>query len=116
MNGPRQFPRRSLGILMQDGATAHAAKKTVEVIRRNFNDVWTDWPGNSPDLNVIENLWARIQDSVFRQPRPRNREQLIARVKEEWASIDQQTTMTLVESFRKRILECHSNNGRHTKY
>ena len=42
MNDPRQFPRRSLGILMQDGATAHTAKKTMEVIRRNFNDVWTD--------------------------------------------------------------------------
>ena len=57
-----------------------------------------------------------MQDSIFRQPRPCNREQLIARVKEEWESIDQETTMTLVESFQKQILGCDSNNGHHTKY
>ena len=101
---------------LQDGATAHTAEKTMKVIRRNFNGVWTDWLGNSPDLNVIENLWAKLQDTIFRKPRPCNREQLITRIKEEWTSIDQETTTTFVESFRKRILECHSNNGRHTKY
>ena len=56
-------------------------------------------PGKSPDLNIVENLWAKLQDSIFRQPGPCNREQFIARAKEEWASIDQETTMTLVESF-----------------
>ena len=48
-------------------------------------------------------MWAKLQVSVFRQPRPRNKEQLIAKVKEEWASIAQEITMNLVKSFRKRI-------------
>jgi len=69
MNDPIQFPRCSVGILMQDGATANSAEKTTKVIRRNFNGVWTDWLGNSSDLNVIENLWAKFQDSMFRKPR-----------------------------------------------
>jgi len=59
-------------------------------------------------------LWAKFQDSMFRQPRSHNREQLIVRVKKEWASIDQETTMTLVENFQKLILKCHSINGHDT--
>lgn len=116
MDASSQFPKRNMGILMQDGATAHTAKATMKVIKEGFNSVWTDWPGNSPDFNVIEHLWAKLQDSVFRQPRPRNRDQLIARVQEEWESIDQNTTTNLVESFSRRIIACHGNNGGHTKY
>jgi len=78
--------------------------------------VWKDWPGNSPDLNPIEHLWARLQDSVFRSPRPKTREQLILRVQEEWAAVTQEDTANLVESFKSRVNECAVKNGLHTHY
>ena len=70
----------------------------------------------TPNLNIIENLWTKLKDSLFGQPRSRNREQLIARIKEEQTSLDQEKTMTLVESFQKQVFKYHSNIGRHTKY
>ncbi|KAJ4446682.1 hypothetical protein ANN_13379 [Periplaneta americana] len=75
---------------MQDGARAHTDKSTQDTIKNSGIKVWTDWPGNSPDLNPIEHLWSRLQESVFRTPRPRNRNELIARVLEEWESITQE--------------------------
>lgn len=110
------FPVRNKVILMQDGATCHTARATMNVINRDFPAVWTDWPGNSPDLNVIEHIWSRLQDSVLHNPRPRNREQLIRRVEQEWAAITQEECFRLVESLPRRITQCIERNGQNTDY
>ena len=47
----RLFPCSNLSVLMQDGAKCHTAQATLRQIRDNDVKVWTDWPGNSPDLN-----------------------------------------------------------------
>ena len=35
------------------------------------------WPGNAAAFNVIEPLWNLIQEAVFLEPRPSNRDQFI---------------------------------------
>lgn len=47
-----------------------------------FGAVWTDWSGNYLDLNSIENILSMIQESVFKHPKPKNRDQLIFRFKQ----------------------------------
>ncbi|KAJ4425976.1 hypothetical protein ANN_27602 [Periplaneta americana] len=101
-----KFPKQHIAFLMQDGARAHTAKSTLDTIKNSGIKVWTDWPGNSPDLNPIEHLWSRLQESVFRTPRPRNRNELIARVLEEWESISQEDIFRLTDSFGRRVLQC----------
>ena len=108
--------RRSLSTLMQDGAKGHTSRFSTEHIRRNFQNYWSDWPGNSPDLNVIEHIWEIIQNSVFEEPRPTNREELITRAQKKWNSLDESYLKTLIESFPNRIRECLEANGGSTHY
>ena len=64
---------------MNDGAPAHFAGQTRDMVR-NFmaeNNLLRVrqrplWPGNSPDLNPIENFWPILQDSVHQEPKPNN--------------------------------------------
>ena len=48
-------------MFMQDGAACHHSK-LVSYFFKNIETL--DWPGNSPDLNPIKNLWAILKDKV----------------------------------------------------
>ena len=105
-------------IFMQDGAPAHTALRSLNMLSINFNAVWSKglWPGNSPDLNPIENLWSILKDSIFIAPRPRTRDELITRVKAAWSSISLDLVQCLIASFPHRIEACLANNEGVTKY
>ncbi len=88
-------------IFQQDLAPAHTAKGTESW----FNDhavTVLDWPANSPDLNLIENLWG-IVNRKMRDTRPNNADDLKATVKETWASIPPQQCHKLITSMPHRI-------------
>ena len=42
---------------MQDGAPCHTPRTSMEYLHSKSIDV-LDWPGNSPDCNPVETLWA----------------------------------------------------------
>ena len=66
------FPRTDMAVLMQDRATCHTARATLNQIELSGVKVWTDWPGNFPDLNSIEHIWARLQNSVLKESPSKN--------------------------------------------
>ncbi len=48
---------------LQDGAPCHTSKKVKEFLQAKEVEVM-DWPGNSPDLNPIENVWKHMKNKL----------------------------------------------------
>ncbi len=101
-------------IFQQDLAPAYTAKGTKSWF--NDHDVTVlDWPANSPDLNLIENLWGIVKRKM-RDTRPNNADELKATVKETWASIPPQQCHKLITSMPRRIEAVIKAKGAPTKY
>ena len=100
-------------LLMQDGAPPHTANLTQRWCAEHFPRFWrkVEWPGNSPDLNPIENLWSILKDRVGKMANATKLEDLILRVKSAWADIDPDILENLVCSMPARIQLGLDRNG-----
>lgn len=102
-------------IFQQDGAPCHTAKKCVEWFTSNNIRVM-NWPGNSPDLNPIENLWARLKRQVAAK-RPGNRKELIEAIIHSWFHVITSSDLEkLVDSMPRRCNAVIKSQGYPTRY
>ncbi|GFX23628.1 transposable element Tc1 transposase [Trichonephila clavipes] len=72
-------------------------------------------PPQSPDLNVIENLWSHLESAVQKH-QITSKEQLKSVLQEEWLNISPETTRHFVESMPRRLEAVISAKGYATKY
>ncbi len=99
-----------------DGAPCHHAKSVKCFLQeRNITPLpW--WPGQSPDLNPIENLWYRVQRLV-EETNPASRNDLISAVIRVWNHIiTQEELKKLIDSMPKRIKAVIDAKGHPSKY
>ena len=73
------------------------------------------WPGNSPDLNPIANLWSILKRWVDKQ-KPTNSDKLQEVIMKEWVAISQDLAQKLIESMPSRIAEVLKKKGQHCKF
>ena len=67
------------------------------------------WPAYSPDLNIIENLWAIVKRRLQKERVTwENLEETFIRV---WETIDNKTIKKLYQSKRSRVNACIKSRG-----
>ena len=104
-------------LFMQDNATPHRAHTTRAFLQANNVNVFGTWPGKSPDMNPIENLWSQMETAIQRRPnRPTNRDELWQAVQDEWANTNMFDVRRLVFSMRRRCSALVAAAGHHTTY
>ena len=103
-------------IFQDDNATPHRSRHTV--LWKQNNDIpGMMWPAQSPDINIIENIWRyikiRLQKVVHRI---KTKNDLIRESSRVWMSIDQTYVRGLYASIPNRIRRVLRANGTITKY
>lgn len=108
-------------VMMEDGAGYH--QKAASVRRMQLEqDGWIgwgpgSWPSSSPDLNPIENLWHILRSNIRkRKVQPRNKEQLIVALQEEWEKLNMELINKLCLSMPRRLQAVIDAKGGITKY
>jgi len=99
---------------MHDGAPCHRSKAVKNFFEKNRIQM-LEWPGNSPDLNPIENLWNFMKKKVS-EKHPSSLDALQRAIKEVWfRDITPDYCCKLMDSMPRRLQEVIKNKGGHTK-
>lgn len=98
----------------QDHAPCHTAKVVTKWLQDNYSVL--QWPGNSPDLNPIENLWTLVKNKVAKQ-NPSSVTELIENIKMVWTTqVTPEVCQNLSRSMPTRIKAVLDNKGYPSKY
>lgn len=99
-SAPRLFPNENW-ILQHDNAPCHKAWLPTTFLNRVGQDV-LPWPPQSPDLNIIENVWAFIKRQRSIQM-GRKREETIDEIINIWNSLEIEFVRNLIASIPARL-------------
>jgi transposase len=101
-------------VFMQDNAPSHTSRATRQWLQENGITI-LDWPGNSADLNPIENLWSVLKASV-RQKNVKNEAELRTVIQEAWESISPTYCANLISSMPERLRQVLHRKGACSSY
>ncbi len=97
-------------IFMHDGAPCHQSKIVGKWLEDNKISV-LDWPGKSPDLNPIENMWMIIKNKVQCQDTASLPKLQQAITKVWWTDFSKEYCENFIKSMPKRLQSIIDNKG-----
>ncbi len=104
------------GIFQQDNDPKHPAHVCRDYLDAKGIECLT-WPGQSPDLNPIENLWAHL-DTICRDRNslPKTKAELFELLRQGWNNINIEVLQNFSDSMPHRIEEVIKRRGYHSHY
>jgi transposase len=111
-------------IFMQDNAPCHKTQDILALLQESQIEVM-EWPGQSPDLNPIENLWTDLKarfhqrwSLMFSKPSQSrdNLHRCRELVQEVWHASSEELIDKLVKSMPRRVEQVFKAKGGSTKY
>lgn len=112
---PESFELTGAKVFQQDGAPCHTAKSISTWLDDCQVPFIKDWPGNSPDINPIENLWHIVKKDLQGKD-VSSLPKLEAAIRESWANLSPQHLRNLALSLPNRLREVKRRKGLPTKY
>ena len=102
-------------IFQQDGSPCHKSRLVTFFLDNSKICVLSDWPPVSPNINIIEPLWADLKARVS-SCRLTNIEKLWRSCEEQWAIIPVPKIKILYQSIPTRIQEVLKKKGLNIRY
>ena len=102
-------------IFQHDGDGSHTATAVVNWLDEQEEEWIRDWPAQSPDLAIVENLWAIILQRLEGR-KVTTAAGLWRALEEEWGNIDAKIWRKLGGSWRNRMQLVQAANGGPIKY
>jgi transposase len=113
---PPFVPIHGITHFQHDGAPCHGTKAVKDWLRSENIPLLEPWPGNSPDLNIIENVWTVMKQKIAAHS-PSSEDDLINWIKRVWVQeITPDYCKKLCKSMPGRIENILKNKGFHCKY
>jgi hypothetical protein len=97
--------------LQQDNASCHTANNTIRYLNDRIK-ILENWPPHSPDLNLIELVWAWMKMKI-EENRPSSEFELIEILKSVWDQLTFAHVNALIDSMPRRLMGVYNANGGH---
>jgi len=102
-------------ILLQDGASVRQTDMVTSWMNKDRISRIKDFPGYSPDLNVIEHVWTSLKKQLEMNPVD-DIEDLWETIKVMWSHISINFIHTLVDNMPSRLEAIKKAKRGHTTY
>ena len=103
--------------LVEDNSPIHRSKIVRNWINNRKDIIRIDWPANSPDLNIIENIWKLVVKD-WDITKTRNKENLKEHVIKSWESLREKPDLmsNYSNTMQRRLIDVIKVGGGYTKY
>ena len=106
-----KFPAPGTHKLMQDNDPKHCSR----CAQRFYEEAGINWwytPPESPDLNLIENLWHKLKDYLRGVIKLKSKQELVDGILTFWETVDEYKCHRYISHLQKvipKVIECNGN-------